>query len=80
MQNKREQLFLHKTHHLDLLPYQIISKDLKGLFVCSFCCFMSEVNSYGHGGTVSSPNHTFFLGKLEQAVIPVLCAHTFACN
>ena len=21
----------------------------------------------GHGGTVSSPNHTFFLGKLEQA-------------
>ena len=22
----------------------------------------------GHVGTVSSPNHTFFLGKLEQAV------------
>ena len=32
------------------------------------CCFTSQVNSYGHGGTVSSPNHTFFLGKLEQAV------------
>ena len=29
---------------------------------------MSQVNSYGHGGTVSSPNHTFFLGKLEEAV------------
>ena len=29
-------------------------------------CFMSKVNSYGHGGTVSSPH--FFLGKLEQAV------------
>ena len=32
---------------------------------------MSKVNSYGHGGTVSSPNHTFPLfsmGKLEQAV------------
>ena len=28
---------------------------------------MSQVNSYGHGGTVSSPNHTF-PGKLEQAV------------
>ena len=26
------------------------------------------VNSYGHGGTVSSPNHNFFLDKLEQAV------------
>ena len=38
------------------------------LFVCLFCCFTSQVNSYGHGGTVSSPNHTFFLGKLEQAV------------
>ena len=35
---------------------------------CLFCCFMSQVNSYGHGGTVSSPNNTFFMGKLEQAV------------
>ena len=37
------------------------------LFVC-FCCLTSQVNSYGHCGTVSSPNHTFFLGRLEQAV------------
>ena len=37
-------------------------------FVCLFCCFTSQVNNYGHGGTVSSPNHTFFQGKLEQAV------------
>ena len=29
------------------------------LFVCLFCWFTSQVNSYGHGGTVSSPNHTF---------------------
>ena len=36
-------------------------------FVCLFCCFTSQVNSYGHAGAVSSPNHTF-LGKLEQAV------------
>ena len=35
---------------------------------CLFCCFTSEVNSYGRGGTVSSPTHTFFLGKLELAV------------
>ena len=27
------------------------------------------VNNYGPVGTVSSPNHTFFLGKLERAVI-----------
>ena len=29
---------------------------------------MSQVNSYGHGGTVSSPTYIIFLGKLEQAV------------
>ena len=28
---------------------------------------MSQVIIYGHGGTVSSPNHTF-LGQFEQAV------------
>ena len=26
------------------------------------------VNSYGHEGTVSSSNRTFFLGKLEKVV------------
>ena len=29
------------------------------MFVCCFYCFTSQVNSYGHDGTVSSPNHTF---------------------
>ena len=38
------------------------------LFLYLFVCFTYQVNSYGHCGTVSSPNHTFFLGKLEQAV------------
>ena len=39
------------------------------LFVCLyFGCFTSQVNSYGIRRTVSSPNHTFFPGKLEQAV------------
>ena len=28
---------------------------------------LSQVNSYGHGGKVGSPNH-FFQGKIEQAV------------
>ena len=34
-----------------------------------FCLFglvlYIPVNSYGHVGTVSSPNQTFFLGKLD---------------
>ena len=29
----------------------------KRMFICLFCCFRSQVNSYGHGGTVSSPYH-----------------------
>ena len=37
-------------------------------FVCLFCCFTSQVNGYGHCGMVSSPNHTFFLSRFEQAV------------
>ena len=33
------------------------------------------VNSYGHVGTVSSPNLTFFLGKLDYALTSNLCAY-----
>ena len=39
-----------------------------GNYFCSFCCFTSLVNSYDLREMVSSPNNTFFLGKLEQAV------------
>ena len=52
--------FLSTTNKNYILPYFDVY-----LFVC---CFTSKVNSYGHGGMVSSPNHAFFLGKLEQAV------------
>ena len=31
-----------------------------------FYCFKSQVNSYGHGVTVSSPNRTFFLASLNK--------------
>ena len=35
-----------------------------------FVCFvvLCPKSTASHGGIVSSPNHTFFLGKLEQAV------------
>ena len=37
--------------------------------VCLFVLMLNiPVNSYGHVGIVSSPNHTFFLGKLDSAV------------
>ena len=44
---------------LDLKFLDPISIALYFLFVCLFCCFTPKVNSYGHDGTVSSPNHTF---------------------
>ena len=72
----RALIFGMKHHLVDL--YQNCSNNATGrpeghLFniglyrVGWFCCFTSQVNSYGHCGTVSSPNH-FFLGRLEQAV------------
>ena len=36
------------------------------LFVCLFCFFTSQVNSYGHDMTVSSPNHTFSWASLNK--------------
>ena len=47
-------------------------------FVCLFCCFTSQVNSYGHGGTVSSPNHTFSWARFNKQLTSTSC--TFACN
>ena len=39
------------------------------LFVCVFCCFTSKSTAVVMAGrTVSSPNHIFSRGKLEQAV------------
>ena len=40
-------------------------------FVCLFCCFTSQVNSYGHCGTVSSPNHT----GLNKRLTSNLCTY-----
>ena len=48
-------------------------------FVSLFCCFTSQVNSYGHCGTVSSPNHTFSWASLNKQLTSNR-AHTFACN
>ena len=48
-------------------------------YICLFCCFTSQVNSYGHYGTVSSPNHTFSWAGLNKQLTSI-SAHTFACN
>ena len=42
------------------------------LFVC---CFTSKVNSYGHCGTVSSPNHTFSWASLNKRLTSNSCTY-----
>ena len=44
------------------------------LFFC-FCCFTSQVNSYGHCGAVSSPNHTFSWAGLNKRLTSNLCTY-----
>ena len=40
-----------------------------------FCCFTSQVNSYGHCGTVSSPNHTFSWAGLNKRITSNSCTY-----
>ena len=40
-----------------------------------FCCLTSQVNSYGHCGTVSSPNHTFSWAGLNKRLTSNLCTY-----
>ena len=45
------------------------------MFFCLFCCFTSQVTSYGHCGTVSSPNHTFSWASLNKQLTSTLCTY-----
>ena len=55
------------TIYLSMDKYQILLfSDPILTIVFLFVCFeVLSVNGYGHVETVSSPNHTFFLGKLD---------------
>ena len=44
-------------------------------FVCLFCCFMSQVNSYGHGGTLSLHNHSFSWASLNKRLTYTSCTY-----
>ena len=55
-----------------LKPF-FLSKSSHACFVCLFCCFTFQVNSYGHGGMVSSPNHTFSLATLYKQLTSTSC-------
>ena len=69
--NKQEQAsVIHEYiyHFLMMLSFssaqekyiaQFCAAEVESAQLCLFCCFTAQVNSYGHCGTVSSPNHTF---------------------
>ena len=54
------------THSQHVMLYSIC------LFVC---CFTSHVNSYGHCGTVSSPNHMFSWAGLNKRLTSNSCTY-----
>ena len=60
-----------------ILPVQYNWCDKKAcqLFLFLFCCFTSQVNSYGHCGTVSSPNHTFSWAGLNKWLTSNSCTY-----
>ena len=45
-----------------------------------FCCFTSQVNSYGHGETVSSPDHTFPWASLNKQLTSTSCTSRKCSN
>ena len=52
-----------------------IQEYIKG-FVCLFCLMLYvPVNSYGHAGTVSSPNHTFYWANLTKPLTSTSCIY-----
>ena len=51
------------------------TEGVPSLFVCLFCCFTSQVYSYGHCGTVSSPNHTFSWASLNKQLTSTSCTY-----
>ena len=58
-----------RTTWLSCMFCFIVFLSLSHVFLCLFVLLhYVQVNIYSHGGTISLPNHTLFLGKLEQAV------------
>ena len=62
------------------IDFMLFRKSLRKLvmdacFVCLFCCFTSQVNSYGHCGMVSSPNHTFSWASLNKQLTSTSCTY-----
>ena len=73
------QFYLLLSLYLYFISFVYLDLYVVGDLVGWFCCFTSQINSYGHCGTVSSPNHTFSWAGVNKRLTSN-CAHTFACN
>ena len=64
---------------LTILMHGVISlpdeMSYDNLVLVWFCCFTSQVNSYGHCGSVSSPNHTFSWAGLNKRLTSNSCTY-----
>ena len=58
-------------YHQNNVSESLVQK-CSGLFCC---CFTTQVNNYGHGGTVSSPNHTFSWAGLKKGLTSNSCTY-----
>ena len=58
-----------------LFLFELITNDYIPVCFCLFCCFTSQVNNYGHGETVSSPNHTFSWASLNKQLVSTSCSY-----
>ena len=67
----------NKNHSFNA-PKHIISKYCiytYNICFCLFCCFTSQVNCYGHCGTVSLPNYTFSWASLNKQLTSTSCTY-----
>ena len=66
-QNVKQFGLITETNIMSVLIWvQIVCNGYQQTTFFLFCCFTSQVKSYGHGGTVSSPNHTFSWASLNK--------------
>ena len=73
--SSKQHFYSYFQNPLSLSLLYCLVCSLQPCFVCLFCCFTSQVNSYGHGGTVSSPNHTFSWAGLNKQLTSNSCTY-----
>ena len=69
-ESKVKKVTIEKT--VKMQPNSVLKRQCK---IILFCCFASKFNSYGNGGTVSSPNHTFPWASLNKQLTSTLCTY-----